>query len=90
MTPEIPHSTTQSHCAITGRLAPLLCVLLGLAASASGAVLKSDRVEVLVDDITGALQRIIDLRDGTQVAGPAHDAYMLQPAPETKLAASEA
>ncbi|HEX2860323.1 MAG TPA: hypothetical protein VHN79_01730, partial [Lacunisphaera sp.] len=87
---DIPPFSPRTPRTPVGRIALLFFGLLGLAAPAPAAVLKSDRVEILVNDTTGALQRITDLRDGTQVAGPAHDSYVLQPAPETKHAANEA
>jgi hypothetical protein len=83
-----PHP--RPHFASGARLLLFATALTGLVASTPGAVLQSARVEIAIDDTTGALQRITDRRDGAVLAGAVHDAYALQPTPENKMAASEA
>ncbi|HEX2862415.1 MAG TPA: hypothetical protein VHN79_12280 [Lacunisphaera sp.] len=51
--------------------------------------LHGERLLVAIDDATGALQRITDLRDQRVLAGASHDAYVLRLSRDTKVEASE-
>lgn len=90
MPPPTPKFHPRPILASAARAVLLAAALTGTVASTRGMVLKSERVELVIDDTTGSLQRITDRRDGTILAGAVHDTYALQPTPENKQMASEA
>ncbi len=67
-------------------------VVLLLAAGAVSLVgdeIRSGRLSVEVDEVSGALNRIVDLKDRRVLAGRSYDAYALQTAPNQEVRASE-